>query len=169
MIHLPIFFRVASPALGQSHDCPSSSEATTKHMDIIDQYLSTSNHNKIRILFMGCTASLFLRSRFCLYQWIQTFSGADKTGRLSALSGLLCDSFVVIPFNPSDACKPQWPLFRWMNILHQKLAFKRNDFHNIIYGSFISWKVLQCEWYLKNCNHPWIHGRGWNVCDPFSL
>ena len=33
---LPISFRVASPALEQSHDCPSASEATLKNMGNYD-------------------------------------------------------------------------------------------------------------------------------------
>ena len=32
VIYLPIFFKVASLALGQSHDCPSASVATLKEM-----------------------------------------------------------------------------------------------------------------------------------------
>ena len=35
---LPIFFRVTLLALGQSYDCPSSSEATSKNMDQMKHY-----------------------------------------------------------------------------------------------------------------------------------
>ena len=42
MIYLPISFRVASLALGQSYDCPSASEATLKDMGTIDHYLSAT-------------------------------------------------------------------------------------------------------------------------------
>ena len=47
---LPISFRVASLALGQSYDCPSAREATLKDMDIIDQHPITAEHHKAHIL-----------------------------------------------------------------------------------------------------------------------
>ena len=43
-IFLPISFRVASPALGQSYNCPSSSEATLNDMGKTDY---TKTHNKV--------------------------------------------------------------------------------------------------------------------------
>ena len=42
-LHVPIFFKVASLALGQSYDCPSASEATLKDMGKINWY---QTHNK---------------------------------------------------------------------------------------------------------------------------
>ena len=42
-MHLPIFFRVTSLALGQSHDCPSAGEVTLKDMGKIDLYPATTN------------------------------------------------------------------------------------------------------------------------------
>ena len=46
MVYLPISFRVASLALGQSYDCPSASEATLIDMDKTNQYQTTAKHNK---------------------------------------------------------------------------------------------------------------------------
>ena len=53
LVYLPIFFRVTSPALGQSYDCPSAREATLKDMGKIDHNnplkidnLITTIHNK---------------------------------------------------------------------------------------------------------------------------
>ena len=46
---LPISFRVASLALGQSYDCPSASEVTLKDMKI-DWQQTTPKHNKARIV-----------------------------------------------------------------------------------------------------------------------
>ena len=43
-MYLPIFFRVASQALGQSYDCPSACEATMKDTHNTDQH--QTNHNK---------------------------------------------------------------------------------------------------------------------------
>ena len=43
MMYLPISFRVASLALGQSYDCPSASEATLKDMDEIDHQVPQQN------------------------------------------------------------------------------------------------------------------------------
>ena len=37
-MHLPIFFRVASLALGQSHDCPNASEVTLKNISKSDSF-----------------------------------------------------------------------------------------------------------------------------------
>ena len=37
LMHLPMWFRVASVALKQSYDCPSASEVTLKHMGNIDR------------------------------------------------------------------------------------------------------------------------------------
>ena len=37
VIYVPMYFRVASLALGQSYDCPSASEATLKDMSKINQ------------------------------------------------------------------------------------------------------------------------------------
>ena len=39
LAHLPIFFRVASLALGQSYDCPSAGEVILKNMGIIGCYI----------------------------------------------------------------------------------------------------------------------------------
>ena len=44
VIKLPISFRVASMALGQSYDCPSASEVTLKDMGKIDQHQNTAMH-----------------------------------------------------------------------------------------------------------------------------
>ena len=54
MLSLPISFRVASLALGQSYDCPSASEVTLKDMKT-DWQQTTPKHNKARILciFLG--------------------------------------------------------------------------------------------------------------------
>ena len=41
MMHLPIFFRVTSLALGQSYDCPSASEGTLRNRGKICQWIST--------------------------------------------------------------------------------------------------------------------------------
>ena len=38
VIYVPISFRVALLALGQSHDCPSDSEVTLKDMGKTDHY-----------------------------------------------------------------------------------------------------------------------------------
>ena len=46
VIHLPIFFRVGSLALGQSYDCPSACEPTLKDMGKTDQCLTTTKPNK---------------------------------------------------------------------------------------------------------------------------
>ena len=54
--HLPISFRVASQALGQSYDCPSASEITLNDMGLHE---AAPNHNKEQsmciILGMYCT------------------------------------------------------------------------------------------------------------------
>ena len=47
VINLPIFFRVASLALGQSYDCPSASEATLKKMGQTSLYQATTKHHKM--------------------------------------------------------------------------------------------------------------------------
>ena len=44
MIYLPLSFRVASLALGQSLDCPSASEVTLKNMGTINWYQTTTKH-----------------------------------------------------------------------------------------------------------------------------
>ena len=78
------------------------------------------------------------------------FRGWPERELYQALSGLLCDRFVVVPFNPSGACNPQWPLFRWMNILRLKIAHERRHLHDIICGSFCipesskAWVILYC-------------------------
>ena len=43
-IHLPIFFWVTSLVLGQSYDCPSTSEVTLKNMGYINHYLITTKY-----------------------------------------------------------------------------------------------------------------------------
>ena len=50
VIWSPIFFRVASLALGQSYDCPSASEATLKDMGKTDLYQTKRNHNKAQTM-----------------------------------------------------------------------------------------------------------------------
>ena len=54
MIHLPIFFRVASLALGQSYDCPSASEVTLKDMDKRKRCASHQSTNVYIIIGMYC-------------------------------------------------------------------------------------------------------------------
>ena len=49
-----IFFRVASLALGQPYDCPSTSEATLKDMGKIDKCQNTTKHI-LYALFSGHT------------------------------------------------------------------------------------------------------------------
>ena len=46
VIYIPIFFRVASLALGQTYDCPSACEVIPKDMGNIDQFSSTTNTTK---------------------------------------------------------------------------------------------------------------------------
>ena len=46
MVYFLIFFRVACLALGQSHDCPSASEATLKDMGNFSQHLTTTKHKQ---------------------------------------------------------------------------------------------------------------------------
>ena len=46
----PIFFRVASLALGQSYNCPSVSKVTTKDMGNISRYLTSTTHNMTWIM-----------------------------------------------------------------------------------------------------------------------
>ena len=41
VIYLPISFRIASLALGQSHDCPSASEAILKDQGEINHFQTT--------------------------------------------------------------------------------------------------------------------------------
>ena len=41
-MHIPIFLRVASLALGQLYDFPNASEVTQKDMSKIDQYQSNT-------------------------------------------------------------------------------------------------------------------------------
>ena len=43
---LLIFLKFTSPALGQSHDCPSAGEVSLKNMGKINHYLSTTKHGK---------------------------------------------------------------------------------------------------------------------------
>ena len=45
MMYLPIFFRVASLALGQSYDCPSASEATLQDMGLLSSTKPQHEHN----------------------------------------------------------------------------------------------------------------------------
>ena len=46
-LYLPVFFRVASLALGQSYDCPSASEVTLNYMGEIGRYQNrTQNTTK---------------------------------------------------------------------------------------------------------------------------
>ena len=46
VMKLPIFFRVASLALGQWYDCLSAYEMTFKDMDQNDLYQTATKHNK---------------------------------------------------------------------------------------------------------------------------
>ena len=46
VISLPISFRIASLALGQSYDCPSANEVTLEDMGKIDQNHTTTKHSK---------------------------------------------------------------------------------------------------------------------------
>ena len=52
VIYIPISFRVASLALGQSYDCPSASEATQKDMGKSINTIYTTNH-ELCALFLG--------------------------------------------------------------------------------------------------------------------
>ena len=65
-VHLPIFFRVTSLALGQSHDCPSASEVTLKDVNIlVDWYLTMIKHSKVWTLCQGSMyAKIFYRPNF---------------------------------------------------------------------------------------------------------
>ena len=51
MVNLPIFFKVASLALGQSCDCPSAREATLKNMGKINYYHTQQNTTHVHILW----------------------------------------------------------------------------------------------------------------------
>ena len=62
MIYLLVSFRVASQALGLSHDCPSAGDTTLNDMGKIDQYQTTTKHNKAQYV------SIFL----CLYCTVHT-------------------------------------------------------------------------------------------------
>ena len=57
MINLPISFRVASLALGQSYDCPGASEATLEDMGKSTGTWPQHNTTKYKLYeyFMGCT------------------------------------------------------------------------------------------------------------------
>ena len=46
VIHLLIFFRITSLALGQSYDCPSASEVILNNMGKTNSYQTTTKHNK---------------------------------------------------------------------------------------------------------------------------
>ena len=66
VVHLPIFFRVSSLALGQSYDCPSASEVTLKNMGKTGQHLTTTEHNKTDIMWHICLEASVVKSRkFC--------------------------------------------------------------------------------------------------------
>ena len=52
MIYLPTFFKITSLPLGQSYDCPSTSEVILKNMGKITQYLTTTKHNKARTVWI---------------------------------------------------------------------------------------------------------------------
>ena len=58
MLWLPIFFRVASLALGQSYYCPSSSEVTRKYMD---KALSPKAWHSMSLghVFLACKPSVY--------------------------------------------------------------------------------------------------------------
>ena len=51
LINLPISFRVASLALGQSYDCPSASEVTLKDVGHIDHFKPQQKENFANILW----------------------------------------------------------------------------------------------------------------------
>ena len=58
--------RVASQALGQSHDCLSASEANLKDMGNISHGQTTTKSNKLCAQFMEYTAQLieYIKSQF---------------------------------------------------------------------------------------------------------
>ena len=68
-INLPIFFSIASVALGQSY-FPSAREVILKDMGIIGWYLTTTQHNKMGTvhLFFGC-AVLYVPEIVVLIWW----------------------------------------------------------------------------------------------------
>ena len=63
VMHLPISFRVASLALGQSCDCPSANEATLKHMGKADWHQTTTENNKTGIMWYICLEASVVKSR----------------------------------------------------------------------------------------------------------
>ena len=69
-MHLPIFFRVTSPAPGQSYDCPSASEVTMKDMGKIDFYPATTNwfinHEYSLITPVLCSVNWMISTVLCL-------------------------------------------------------------------------------------------------------
>ena len=75
-INLPISFRGISPALGQSHDCPSPSEVTMKDMGKISQFSTTTRQDKVWIL---C-----IYDSYVLYMSILTRLPLDKMATILA-------------------------------------------------------------------------------------
>ena len=66
MSKLSIFFRVTSLSLGQSHDCPSASEATLKNMGKINKYHITARDKKIQTLMVSQYRNFFrITGSFC--------------------------------------------------------------------------------------------------------
>ena len=55
VIGLPIFFRVASLALGQSYDCPSASEVTLRDMRKINPYQTITKQGIPCVYTLECT------------------------------------------------------------------------------------------------------------------
>ena len=72
VIYLPIFFRVASLALGQLYDCPSACEVTLKDIGRISCCLTTSKC-ELCAYCMGCTVEIYVPlvgcNRFPFWNW----------------------------------------------------------------------------------------------------
>ena len=70
MVNILILVRIASLALGQSHDCPSASEATLKNMGKISWNLTTSKHKKLGDIIIGMYCEWYPSSLdLQLYNW----------------------------------------------------------------------------------------------------
>ena len=66
-LYLPIFFRVASLALGQSYDCPSASEVTLNDMIKIDHQLLITKLSNADTICIICGMYYMWALLICLY------------------------------------------------------------------------------------------------------
>ena len=72
VIYLPIFFRVASLALGQSYDCPSASEGTLKDMGKTiwtKPQQHTTAHNKMLTIYIILTYCISQENKVTRVVW----------------------------------------------------------------------------------------------------